>query len=313
MSTVTAETSLSHSAVRARNQRLGIIAMTFQTIIASLAYGFTRTAAAEFHPLVLPFLRMVGAGLIFAILFFLRGGLQGRSHQLLDWFKFLLLGLLGISINQASYMIGLKYTTSANGAVIYALTPLVVLLFSVWFIRTETFSLGKITGIAIALLGVSLVLFARGISTDDQLMRGNLIMLCGVISWSLYIALSKKWLYGYDSIQATALIMMLGTLIYAPVGLWHLGEFEPSKISLKAWIAFGYVTLFMSVVMYVLLTYALSKIESSLVSIFMNGQPVGAALFGVLFFNEPLTWNVVVGGLIAISGIYIMQQAQLGR
>jgi drug/metabolite transporter (DMT)-like permease len=69
----------------------------------------------------------------------------------------------------------------------------------------------------------------------------------------------------------------------------------------------------MSVVMYVLLTYALSKIESSLVSIFMNGQPVGAALFGVLFFNEPLTWNVVVGGLITISGIYIMQQAQLGR
>jgi hypothetical protein len=26
-----------------------------------------------------------------------------------------------------------------------------------------------------------------------------------------------------------------------------------------------------------------------------------------------LTWNVAIGGLIAISGIYIMQQAQLGR
>ncbi|MFN3395067.1 MAG: EamA family transporter, partial [Candidatus Thermochlorobacter sp.] len=79
------------------------------------------------------------------------------------------------------------------------------------------------------------------------------------------------------------------------------------------WIAFAYVTLFMSVVMYVLLTYALSKIESSLVSIFMNGQPVGAALFGVLFFGESLTWNVIVGGVLTIAGIYTMQRAQSGR
>lgn len=313
MSIVTAETSLSLDAVRVRNQRLGIIAMIGQTTIASLAYGFTRTAAAEFNPFVLPFLRMCGAGLIFAIIFFSRGGLQGKSHTLTDWLKFSLLGLLGISINQAAYMIGLKYTTSANGAVLYAMTPLVVLLFSVLFLRIEEFTFGKISGIAVALVGVSIVLFARGVSLNDELMRGNLIMLLGVLSWSLYIALSKKWLHGYDPIQATALIMMLGTVIYSPVGIWNLSEFEPSKISLKAWIAFGYVTLFMSVVMYVLLTYALSKIESSLVSIFMNGQPVGAALFGVLFFGESLTWNVIVGGVLTIAGIYTMQRAQSGR
>ncbi|MCS7012222.1 MAG: DMT family transporter [Chloroherpetonaceae bacterium] len=313
MSIATAETSLSPSAVHVRNQRLGILAMVGQTTIASLAYGFTRTAAAEFDPFVLPFLRMCGAGLIFALIFFWRGGLQGRAHTLRDWLKFSLLGLLGISINQAAYMIGLKYTTSANGAVLYAMTPLIVLLFSVWFLRIEQFSVGKVAGIAIALVGVSLVLFARGVSTDDALMRGNLIMLCGVCSWSLYIALSKKWLQGYDPIQATALIMMLGTVMYAPVGLWRIGDFDPSRISLKAWIAFAYVTLFMSVVMYVLLTFALSKIESSQVSIFMNAQPVGAALFGVLFFGESLTWNVVIGGALTIAGIYTMQRAQLGR
>jgi drug/metabolite transporter (DMT)-like permease len=141
-------------------------------------------------------------------------------------------------------------------------------------------------------------------------MKGNIITLWAVLSWSVYLAFGKLVLPKYDPIQSTSLVMILGAVMYAPIGLWHLPDFDWTVISSQAWIGFVYITFFASALAYLLLTLALKGLDSSQASVFMNAQPIVAALFSWLVYGEQLTLNLVIGGLITITGIMMLQKAR---
>ncbi len=286
------------------------IAMIGQTILAGLSFSFARNASVEFDPYVLLLLRTSGAASFFVILL-----MVNRSKNAIvwpigsEWLKLLALAFVGVAFNQFMFLLGLKYTTPANSAVLYTLTPLVVLLMSVFILRDDNLSIQKVVGVMIAIVGVLIVLFAQGYTFDSTLMKGNIITLWAVLSWSVYLAFGRLVLPKYDSVQITSLIMILGALMYAPIGLWHLPDFNWQVISMQAWIGFIYITFFASALAYLLLTVALKQLNSSQASVFMNVQPIVAALFSWLVYGEQLTLSLVLGGLITIAGILMLQRA----
>lgn len=284
--------------------------MIGQTILAGLSFSFARNASVEFDPYVLLLLRTSGAASFFVILL-----MVNRSKNAIvwpigsEWLKLLALAFVGVAFNQFMFLLGLKYTTPANSAVLYTLTPLVVLLMSVFILRDDNLSIQKVVGVMIAIVGVLIVLFAQGYTFDSTLMKGNIITLWAVLSWSVYLAFGRLVLPKYDSVQITSLIMILGALMYAPIGLWHLPDFNWQVISMQAWIGFIYITFFASALAYLLLTVALKQLNSSQASVFMNVQPIVAALFSWLVYGEQLTLSLVLGGLITIAGILMLQRA----
>jgi drug/metabolite transporter (DMT)-like permease len=289
-------------------RRAALWAMVVQTLIASLAHIFGRTASLDFHPLVLPFLRMLGASTIFAVIFFSRGGLGTKQPTRLEWVKLAALAFSGITLNQTLYLSSLKYTSSANVALFYAMTPLAVLGISTFITKTEQPRGVRLLGVGLAVSGALIVIFARGGPSSNTMLLGNALAVIAVMCWAIYLSFSRVVLVGYDSFQATALLTMLGTLIYSPLGFYELKEFDASAISVQGWFGLFYIVVFMSVAMYALLNFALSKLESSQVSIFMNAQPVCTALFAAIFFGESLTIHFALGTALAISGIFLMQR-----
>lgn len=280
-----------------------------QTVLAGLSFAFARDASVEFEPFVLLLLRTIGSAFFFGILFYARGGFKKSLKPVgAEWLKIGLLAFIGISLNQFLFLLGLKYTTPANSAVLYTLTPLVVLFISVYFFKTEQFNKHKISGALIAIVGALMVLFAQGHSFESDLMLGNFITLGAVLSWAMYLSFGKRVLPKYDSLQITAAMMMLAALIYFPVGIWFLPDFDWHEISMQAWIGFIYITFFSSALAYLLLTVALNKIESSQASVFINAQPFVAVLFSVLAYGEVLTFSLIIGGILTLLGIILMQR-----
>jgi drug/metabolite transporter (DMT)-like permease len=284
------------------------LAMLGQTLLAGCGFTFARYALAEIHPFALALLRMMVSALVFAVIFFLRGGLQGKTLARRDWLKLFFAAALGVSLNQCFFLLGMNYTTPANGAILYAMTPMVVLLISVFVIRGETMSAQKIFGVVVALIGVAIVFISRGYEFDMASLIGNFIVLLAVICWAGYIAYGAKAMRGHDAIQGTGLMMMLGTLLFLPVGGWFLPEVAWQSISTKAWIGAAYITFASSILAYLLLTYAMNKLASSKVSIFMNAQPIVAAAFSFFVLHETLSIGFILGGLVAITGILIIQK-----
>jgi drug/metabolite transporter (DMT)-like permease len=126
--------------------------------------------------------------------------------------------------------------------------------------------------------------------------------------WAGYLAFGKKILLKYDAIQGTALMMMLGALMFFPIGLVPTLSFEWSSVSVSAWLGVVWVTILSSVVAYGLISFALSQLMPSQISVFMNAQPAIAASVSMLFFGEPFSLLLVVGGALAVTGIVMLQQ-----
>ena len=70
------------------------------------------------------------------------------------------LGVVAIPLNQGLFLTGLTFTTAGHAALLYALTPIFVLLLSRARLG-ERATLAKAAGIAVAFAGVVVVLFAR--------------------------------------------------------------------------------------------------------------------------------------------------------
>lgn len=280
-----------------------------QTILAGLSFSFARNASVEFDPYVLLLLRTSGAALFFVIyLFFTTTKKPLSLPKGNEWLKLMGLAFVGVAFNQFMFLLGLKYTTPANSAILYTLTPLFVLIIAVFFLKDDRLNVQKVVGVIVAILGVLIVLFAQGYSFDSTLMKGNLITLGAVLSWAMYLGFGRLVIPKYDSVQITAIVMILGALMYAPIGLWHLPGFEWQQISERAWIGYIYITFFSSALAYLLLTMALQHLNSSQASVFINAQPIVAALFSWLAYGEELTLSLIFGGIMTIAGIVILQK-----
>jgi len=285
------------------------LAMMGQTILAGLSFSFARNASVEFDPYVLLLLRTSGAALFFVIyLFFTTTKKPFSLPKGKEWLKLMGLSFVGVAFNQFMFLLGLKYTTPANSAILYTLTPLFVLIIAVFFLKDDRLNVQKVVGVIVAILGVLIVLFAQGYSFDSTLMKGNLITLGAVLSWAMYLGFGRLVIPKYDSVQITAIVMILGALMYAPIGLWHLPGFEWQQISERAWIGYIYITFFSSALAYLLLTMALQHLNSSQASVFINAQPIVAALFSWLAYGEELTLSLIFGGIMTIAGIVILQK-----
>ncbi len=285
-------------------------AMMTQTFIAGTSFSFARTASIEFNPLVLAFLRLTGSALIFGVLFFSRGGLNGKHPTVSEWIKLFALAFIGITSGQFLFLYGLKFTTPASSAVLYAMTPLWVLLISVMLSKSERLTKRKLLAMAMAIAGGLTALFGSGktLNFAENAWLGNFITLGAVWCWASYLAFGKKILVNYDAIQGTALMMMLGALMFFPIGFLPTLSFEWSLISTGAWFGVFWVTVLGSVVAYGLISFALSKLTPSQISVFMNAQPAIAASVSMIFFGEPFSLLLVLGGALAVTGIVMLQQ-----
>ncbi|MDX2129505.1 MAG: DMT family transporter [Chloroherpetonaceae bacterium] len=301
-----------------RERKWAIAAMLGQTLLAGSGFTFAHNASKEIPPVIFTFLRMFGASLIFVCYLFFSGSIQKIFLPFKDYFKLSVLALFGVTINQFLFLAGMKYALPANSALLYAMTPLFVMIISIVFLKSEGFSFQKGLGIAMAFTGALIVLFSRGLDFGfgEELWFGNLMILGAVISWAIYISLGKKIMntlsQPIDSIASTALFMMIGFVQFLPIaiGYFTLNDFITSLqfISPTAWIGFAYVTVLGAAVAYLLLTYAISRLEASKVSIFMNAQPIVAATVSYLTIGERLSALFLIGGSIAIIGIFLTQQ-----
>jgi len=273
--------------------------------MASGTFLAAKVALRDIPPLDMAFMRFVIAALILWPLGEYRR--RGRRIESADNWRFWGLGILAIPINQGFFLYGLNWTTAGHGALLYALTPLFVLLLAAWALR-ERITLVRAIGIAIALFGVLLVLAEQGIELAPGQFTGDILILIAVIAWSYYTVLGKPLIKKYGAMVVTARAMTYGTILFIPVGLYAMRNFQPEAVALDAWLGLLYCAILTSVVAYTLWYWALHFIDAAQVAVFNNMQPIIAAFLGWLLLSEPLTTVFLTGGALVLVGVYLTEK-----
>jgi drug/metabolite transporter (DMT)-like permease len=293
------------------SRRAAVLALAGQTAIAACTFVIAKQALVAFRPLELAGLRLIGAALVMGSLAALarRGGssLQRRAGELL------LLGFIGVTVNQICFLVGLAHSTPAHAALLYALTPAFV--HGLALVTGDERPSGRLAlGIVIAMVGAAIVITARGrASTMQATLGGDLLILVGVVAWAAYSARARSAVREMGALRFTAATLGLGALFGLPITLPGMRHLDPASIPPSAWGGLAFLVLFTSGLAYALWTWALRGLTASQVAVFANLQPVATALLSYAVLGEAIGAALVTGGALVLAGVAVTQTGGPGR
>lgn len=272
--------------------------------MASGTFLAAKVALRDIPPLDMAIMRFIIAALVLWPLGEHRR--RGRKIDPADNRKLWGLGVLAIPINQGFFLYGLNWTTAGHGALLYALTPLFVMLIAAYLLR-ERIKLTRTVGIVVAFAGVFIVLAEHGLELSPGQFTGDVLILLAVVAWSYYTVLGKPLIKKYGAMVVTARAMTYGTILFLPIGLYAIRDFQPSLVAWDAWLGLLYCAIITSVLAYTLWYWALHFIDAAQVAIFNNMQPIIAAFLGWLLLSEPLTSVFIGGGILVLIGVLVTE------
>jgi drug/metabolite transporter (DMT)-like permease len=288
-----------------KEQRLGIVylVVVFSQVVLGGTFPAAKIALRDFDPYTLALLRfsLAAIGLL---------GLLGLTNRLRrirreDIFKLLLLGLLAIPLNQLLFLYGLQFTTPARSALWFGATPVFVLFAAVPLLK-EQVSWRKVVGILLSLAGVGIILRVGAI--EARMLIGDLIVLAAVASWAVYTVVGRPLVRRYGSLTMTAYALVVGTIMYLPLGIYHTSQFDFGRVTVDGWWGMVYLAIGTSVVGYSLWYWGLARLEATKLAIFQNLEVVAGAGLSVWLVGEVLGVDYFAGSVLVIIGVIVTQK-----
>lgn len=273
-------------------------------------------------PLAMASFRVVLAGVVMVPVYFscLRlkafaeaADLRRRGFALGDLWTFLYLGFFGVTINQMCFTIGLYFTHVSHSAVIVGLGPIYILLLAVLF-RLERATGRKVMGMLIALAGIFVLVSEKGISGQSASIEGDAITMAGSIGFAIYVVLGKRVAEQYDTLTMTAFNHFAGALLVLPAAMHEIWALSAARLwhqPWRAWAAVVYMAVFSSALAYVFYFWLLRYLEASQLAAFTYLLPVLATILGILWLGEKGSWSQVLGGVMALGGVYWIESSRV--
>ena len=282
-----------------RTKRVAL-ALAANQLLSSGTHLIAKAALGAIGPLPVALLRFVAASAALVAYAALRGRRLRIARR--DAPLILLLGFLVVPVNQGCFLFGLTRSTPSHAALLYAMTPLVVLLLAGRLLR-EGRLWSKLAGTAVAFAGVVVILLERGLKRETGVLAGDVLILTAVFGWSLYTVLSKPLLERHDPMDVTTWAIVSGTALCLPAYLVP-GALPPLRtIGPGAWAGIAYLAIGTSVIAYPLWMYALRHLEASKVAIATNFQPILTAILSWIIFREKLTPGFFIGAALILAGV----------
>lgn len=271
-------------------------------VLFGLHYLAAKLLLEEIPPRAWALIRVAAAAAVLLLASRLLGRRLPRSGPLLG--RLALYSVLGVVINQLCFVEGLSRTTPSHSAIIMTTTPVGTLMFAV-LLRRETLHLQKLLSLAVGFAGVLLVVRPAAGGGSDGMFLGDLLTLVNALSYSLFLVLSKRLMGRVDALAATATLLGFGTVGMLVPGLPALLSFDPSAVSAKAWALGLFIVLFPTAAAYLLIYWALARVESSVVGLFIYLQPVIATALSFLLLGERPQPVILLGAALIFVAAYL--------
>lgn len=312
---------LDTSSARAPSRPVVWLALVFLTTVWALNFIAGKIALRYLPAMTLASIRVVLAGIFMLLLNPLcrrlpafrnpstKGSTNHKSRvSAHDLWTFLYLGFLGVTVNQFCFTIGLRFTSVTHSAIIVGMGPIYALILAGLF-RLESATLRKAIGMTISLLGVILLATARDSTQHSPTLLGDFITLVGSLGFAFYAVLGKRVAWRYDALGMTTYNFLFGALFVLPIAIHRAIALGPHwrVLPWPAWAALLYMALFSSSLAYLFYFWLLRYLEVTQLAVYNYLLPVSASLLGILLLGERGSWRELLGGALALAGVYFVE------
>ncbi len=302
-----------------RTQYVAIIALIVSMIIWSVSGIAIKQALVVLPPLTMIVMRFVPSVLLMLLI-----GIVRRKHSLfclqkMDW-KDLPLFLIAGTCQPFLYYLLETYTYQALNSPTIAETllstsPLLSPIFAALILR-ERVTKYNILGILISTAGVFALTLIGATDYSIGSSWGILLAFAAVSAAVVGSIMMRKAPLRYSALSFVFYTQLISLMYFIPIWLWRevptldWGMLMAHSQWTTAVMSVAYLTVFASVIAFILFCYALRQIGVTQANAFNNIRPAFTALWMFLFFGEVLPWGKWVGIVLIIFGLFVCQKQE---
>ena len=279
----------------------------FAVVVWGASFIATKVALREVSPITIIWLRFGMGVIVLGLLVARRRQFALPKYKDLGYFS--LLGFLGVTFHQWLQSNGLVTAQASTTAWIVSTTPVFMALLG-WLVLKEGLGWLRATGIAIAALGVLMVVSHgdwSSISAGRFLTTGDVLIMLSAPNWAIFSVLSRRGLQQNPPARMMFFVMSVGWLFLSLLLLTGPGTSEIGRLQWDGWVAIGFLGIFCSGLAYVFWYDALQEIPAGQLGVFLYLEPLVTVLVAALLLNEAILLSSLLGGFLILAGVWIVQ------
>lgn len=274
--------------------------------IWSSSFLWIKIGIQEISPTLLVAFRMLFGALTAVAIALIQKVPWPRDRK--TWVAFLILGPTSLAIPIFLISWGERFIDSAVASVLNATVPLFTLVIAHLSLRDDRMTLPKSIGLLTGFVGV-VVLLSEGLMGAS---RASLLGQAAVILAAIFYAGSA--VYARRATQhVEGWLRGAGPLLTATLAMWLVVPgVEGSSLRMPSlpltWISMLWLGIFGSGLAMVMFYYLLHEIGPTRTTMVTYLFPLGGVVLGVGFLGEHLSWQLVMGAALIISGIMVVNR-----
>jgi drug/metabolite transporter (DMT)-like permease len=228
-----------------------------------------------------------------------------RSRDL----AFAVLSGVALAIHFAAWFESLRWTSVAASVTLVQAQPVFVAV-GAWLLLRERVTRRMAAGIAVAVAGMasmSLGDFLGGVAIGPRPLYGNALALAGAVAAAGYVLAGRSLRQRISLIPYVTVVY--GVCVVVLLAFVLAAGHPLTGYPAQEWLLFAGLAVGPGLLGHTVLNWALAHLESSVVSVSLLGEPVGATLLAVALLSETPTPATIAGGCVVLAGIYVTATA----
>ncbi|MFV3074146.1 DMT family transporter [Niveispirillum fermenti] len=258
-------------------------------------FAVSRYTLGEFSPMLLMALRYLAVAIL--LLPFVKVP-RGQMRQIFFYsivlggvhFPLMLHGMLGAEASTASIVIQLQVPFAS--------------LMAAYFFK-DALGWRRGVGMGIAFMGVALIASRGGGGDSDPLHLGLIVLAAAAFAFS---NIQVKWMGAVDAFQLNAYMALFAVpqLAFYSLLLEDGQMQQVMNASWGGWLGFAYMVVMSTIVAYAIWQPMVKRYDVNQTIPFLMLVPVFGVASGVLWLGEVMSWALIVGGGLVITGVGII-------
>jgi drug/metabolite transporter (DMT)-like permease len=278
-------------------------------IALSLAWGssflWIKIALQEIGPITLVALRLLFGILgLLVVVAYSRPNLPDTRRL---WIVLAVLGIINTALPFVLISWGQQFIDSAVAAILNSTVPLFTMVMAHWYLQDDRLTLQRVIGLVVGFIGV-VVLLVRDLDGGTQSsLLGQAAVLLAAICYAFSSIFARRNAKGvFPIVQAFVPLLVADAVMWALVPLVESPVVYPSLPI--TWLAIAWLGLIGSCIAYLLYFYLLHAIGPTRTTMVTYTFPVVGVTLGVIFLNETLDINLLLGAVLVVGSIVIVNR-----
>ena len=218
--------------------------------------------------------------------------------------RLVVLGVVGNTLYQVAFILGLARTSATNSSLILATVPTLVAVVA-GMLGLERITRRMWAGIACGTVGVVLVIATSGEEISTGTIVGDALTVLAVLCWAGYTVGLRTLPEGFTPLRVTTVTTIAGMPGLLLAGLPGLLRLEWGAVSATGWAALAYATLLSLVVAYLLWNRSVQAMGGTRTAIYMCVTPLVAVGAAVVMLGEHVRPLQGVGAALIVAGVLL--------